>query len=125
MNSSCKKKLHTKEQTVYLEPFLIRFGAIEKLSIFPKSLGFPIFPKSWAVTLAFTYAAQTYCEKIRKSNQMLLRKIMCARTDEWVDISEIEGLLIGKRYQYISPKIPKRQQEEGSLTKFNIFIEKK
>lgn len=36
---------------------------------------------------------------------------MCARTKKWVDISEIDGPLIGEEYQHIHPKTPKRQKK--------------
>ena len=36
---------------------------------------------------------------------------MCARTKKWVDISEIDGTLIGEEYQYIHPKTTKRQKK--------------
>ena len=63
---------------------------------------------------------KTSRERSENASQLLLRKWR----EKWVDISEIEVPLMGKGYQYISPKTPKRQQG-GSLTKFNIVIEKK
>ena len=113
--------LHTEEQTVYLAPILIQIEAIGKIIHFLKKFGFSHFPQklrfAWHWHL---HMLKTSCEKSENANQLLLRKWR----EEWVDISEIEGPLIGKGYQYISSKTPKRQQG-GSLTKFNIVIEKK
>lgn len=60
MNSSYKK------QTVYLGPFLIQFGATEKIMHFPKKLGFSHFPEKLGSDIGIYIYCTKFMLKIRK-----------------------------------------------------------